>query len=110
MTQRYVSDAYTLGGTLEWPRRCVTDIATFPCSPVLANPQNFHQMAVTWKHLKHPNIVPLLGVTTNPLQHISDWMPGGDLTGYISSHPDADRLYLVGARPAVHFTTRLPPH
>ena len=51
---------------------------------------------MVWNRLDHPNLVPLLGVTINPLQFISDWMPYGDLTGYITNHPDADRLDLVG--------------
>ena len=48
-----------------------------------------------WKRLTHPNIVPLIGITSNPLQLVSDWMPGGDLTEYIKKRPDADRLGLV---------------
>lgn len=50
-----------------------------------------------WKHLTHPNIVPLLGITLTPLQLISAWMPGGELKEYVTSHPDMDRLGLVGA-------------
>ena len=53
-------------------------------------------MVVVWKNLSHPNVVPLLGVTTDPVQHISGWMPDIHLTGYITNHPDADRLSLVG--------------
>ena len=53
-------------------------------------------MAAVWKNLEHPNIVPLLGVTTDPVQLVSGWMPDTDLTGYIRNHPDADRLSLVG--------------
>ena len=49
-----------------------------------------------WKYLRHQNIVPLLGITSTPLQLISDWMPGGDLTGYIEECPSVDRLDLVG--------------
>jgi hypothetical protein len=49
-----------------------------------------------WKHLAHPNIAPLLGVTIDPLQLISDWVSGGDLTGYITNYLYADRLGLVG--------------
>ena len=52
-------------------------------------------MAVVWKHLEHPNIVPLLGINTDPLQLVSYWMSGGDLTEYIMNHPDANRLSLV---------------
>jgi len=63
------------------------------------NPQNFYEEAVTWKYLKHANIVPLLGITITPssFQLISDWIPGGNLTEYIKNHPGADRLGLVGA-------------
>jgi len=61
-----------------------------------------------WKHLKHPNIVPLLGVTLVPFQLISNWMSGGDLPEYIKMRPDADRLGLVGV-PPVAFISRLFP-
>ena len=47
------------------------------------------------KYLVHPNIVPLLGVTFEPLEFISDWMPGGDLQEYTTKCPDADRRSLV---------------
>ena len=63
--------------------------------------QTFRQVTVVWKHITHPNIVPLLGVTTNPPQLISDWMPGGDLTEYVTSHPDTDRISLVSDFPAL---------
>jgi len=55
-----------------------------------------YQGAVVWKHLKHQNIVPLLGITPIPLQIISEWVPSGDLTEYIGKHPETDRLRLVG--------------
>ncbi|KAF9646873.1 kinase-like protein [Thelephora ganbajun] len=57
--------------------------------------ETFHQVAVTWKHLAHPNIVPLLGVIIDSFELISDRMPGGDLTEYITNHPDADRISLL---------------
>jgi len=57
--------------------------------------QAFHQMAAVWKNLAHPNIVPLLGVTTDPVELVSGWMPDTDLMGYITNHPDAERLNLV---------------
>jgi len=60
-----------------------------------------------WKHLTHPNIVPLLGVTTDPFQLISEWMPGGDLSSHIMRNPGVDLLGLVGVPPVV-FIPRLP--
>ena len=59
-----------------------------------------------WKHLTHPNILSLLGVTVTPFQLISNWMSGGDLPGYIEKNPNADRLKLVGGSPVV-ITLRL---
>jgi len=53
-------------------------------------------MAAVWKNLAHPNVVPLLGVTTDPIQLVSGWMPDVDLTEYITNYPDADRFSLVG--------------
>ena len=49
-----------------------------------------------WKRLTHPNVLPLVGVTTTPSQLILDWMPGGQRLEYIGNNPDADRLGLVG--------------
>jgi len=60
------------------------------------------------KHLEHRNIIPFLGVTTIPLQLISEWMPNGELIEYIKKHPSVDRLRLVCA-PAVVFDPCLPP-
>ena len=51
-----------------------------------------------WKHLTHKNILPFKGVTTNPLQLLSYWMPGNVLE-YIQTIPDVDRLELVGVPP-----------
>lgn len=48
-----------------------------------------------WKRLRHPNIVPFLGVTTDPLQFVSEWMPNGTLTDYVNDHAGADRITLV---------------
>ncbi|KAF9646886.1 kinase-like protein [Thelephora ganbajun] len=55
----------------------------------------FYREAVMWKYWKHPNILPLLGVTIAPLQLISNWMPGETLPRYIKKHPDTDRLGLL---------------
>jgi len=58
-------------------------------------------MVVVWKNLAHPNVVPLLGVTTDPIQLVSGWIPDVDLIGYITNYPDTDRLSLVGVTSAV---------
>ena len=63
---------------------------------------------MVWKRLKHPNIVPLLGMTSTPLQLVSEWVSGGDLTEYIKKHPGADRLSLVRVPPVTFGPTLTP--
>jgi len=48
-----------------------------------------------WKRLRHPNVVPFIGVTTNPLQIISERMPNGILTEFIEKNLGANRIGLV---------------
>ena len=60
-----------------------------------------------WKRLTHSNILPLLGITTTPLQLISNRMLGGDLPEYIMEHPVADRFQLVC--PSYSFYPTLTP-
>ena len=62
-----------------------------------------------WKHLDHQNVVPLLGITSTPLQLISEWMPGGVLTEYIKKNPGVDRLGLVGVLPVIFVLRLIPP-
>lgn len=88
-------------------QRCVFD-STFHRFRALTNPRTFRQVAVAWKHSVHPNIVPLMSVTIDPLQLISEWMSGGDLMEYITNNPDADRLNLVSV-PFTTCTMILPP-
>ena len=55
-----------------------------------------------WKHMTHPNVLPLLGITVDPFQLISNWMSGGDLLGYIINNPKIERLGLVDIPPGVY--------
>ena len=57
--------------------------------------QSFFEEAVIWKRLRHPNIVPFVGVTTNALQVVSGWMPNGTLTEFIERNPGTNRIGLV---------------
>ncbi|KAF9789479.1 kinase-like domain-containing protein [Thelephora terrestris] len=50
----------------------------------------FCKEAVVWKYLNHPNIVPFKGVTFDPPQLISEWMPCGELRHHVRSNPDTD--------------------
>lgn len=50
-----------------------------------------------WKHLVHPNIVPVRGITTEPFQLVSDWVPGWNLTEFVKERPNGyGSLGLVG--------------
>ena len=61
-----------------------------------------------WKHLTHPNIVSLLGVTSTPFQLVSNWMSGEDLPEYIKNNSDADLLGLVGVHSVLLIMCSLP--
>ncbi|KAF9644868.1 kinase-like protein [Thelephora ganbajun] len=82
-------------GTLNGSKVCVKRVRVYSRDDPTKHTKTFYQEAVLWKRLEHKNIVPLLGITSTPLQLISGWMPGGDLTGYIKRYPDADRLSLL---------------
>ena len=86
---------------------CVPDTAAFP-APRTNETQTFCQEAIMWKHLTHPNIVSLLGVTPTPFQLVSNWMSGGDLPEYIKNNSDADLLGLVGVPSVLLITCSLP--
>ena len=51
---------------------------------------------MVWKHLDHPNIVPFKGITFEPLQLASEWIPGGELKEHIRRNPNANLISLVG--------------
>ena len=68
-------------------------------SPFLTTFQMFCKEAVVWKRLDHPNVVPFRGVTFEPLQLISEWMPGGELREYVKNNLDTNLISLVGGSP-----------
>ena len=61
--------------------------------------QRFCKEVVVWKALRHPNVVPLIGVTMSETRFamISDWMVNRDINNFLKVNPDADRLKLVGS-------------
>ena len=60
--------------------------------------QRFCKEAVVWKALRHPNVLPLIGVTMSETRFamISDWMANGNINSFVKACPDANRLELVG--------------
>ena len=65
---------------------------------VTETPQAFYKEVVVWRRLRHPNIVPCLGVPTGkPQQYkiVCSWMENGRITDYVKKSPQADRIDLV---------------
>ena len=52
---------------------------------------------MTWSALRHPNVLPLLGVTMteNRFVMVSEWMLNGHIKQFVEANPNADRLGLV---------------
>ena len=52
-----------------------------------------------WKFLRHPNVLPLVGVMMSKTRFamVSDWMKNGNINEFIKEHPDVDRLGLVSS-------------
>lgn len=59
--------------------------------------QRARREAEIWQRLKHPNVLPLLGVYESPRQFcfISPFMSNGSLSAYIRLHPEENRIRLV---------------
>ena len=61
---------------------------------------------MTWKTLRHPNVLPLLGVTMGNQRFamVSEWMANGNINEFIEAHSDGNRFELVG----LSYSTNLP--
>ncbi|KAF9642605.1 kinase-like protein, partial [Thelephora ganbajun] len=57
----------------------------------------FCKEVVTWKSLRHPNVLLLLGVTMNEYHFamVSERMENGNINEFVRANPDADRLGLL---------------
>ena len=64
-------------------------------SIVLIATKAFYKEAIMWKRLEHQNVVAFIGVTQNPLQFVSEWMPNGTIIEYINENPGTNRVGLV---------------
>lgn len=83
-----------------------------PCvsGQLLTCPQCFHNEAVLWGQLHHPNIVPFYGFhylgnpSGGPICLVSPWMTNGNLTRYLQAKPLVNRKPLVSAIPSYVMT------
>jgi len=59
--------------------------------------QRFCREGVAWKHLRHPNILPLLGVTVSGCRFamVSEWMPNGNINEFVAKDQHVNRTVLV---------------
>ena len=59
--------------------------------------QRFCREVVTWNALRHPNVLPLLGVTMteNLFVVVSEWMAKGNINEFVKVNTKAERLELV---------------
>ena len=64
---------------------------------IVAIAQRFCKEVVTWKSLRHPNVLPLLGVTMSKrvFAMVSEWMDNGNINEFVDIHRDANRFELV---------------
>ncbi|KAF9789176.1 kinase-like domain-containing protein [Thelephora terrestris] len=70
-------------GSLDLERVCVKRLRVSAAGDRALTKRSLCKEAVVWKHLDHPNIVPFKGVTFDPLQLVSKWIPGGELKEYV---------------------------
>jgi hypothetical protein len=63
---------------------------------------------VAWKGLRHPNVLPLLGVTITETRFVmvSEWMVNGNINEFVKANIGADRLELVRFLSRILTTTR----
>jgi len=59
--------------------------------------RRFCKEFIPWKFLRHPNVLPLIGVrmTENEFAMVSDWMPNGNINRFVTTHRDANRFELL---------------
>ena len=59
--------------------------------------QRFCREGVAWKHLRHQNILPLLGVTVSEHRFamVSEWMGNGNINEFVERDRHVNRTELV---------------
>ena len=59
--------------------------------------QRFCREGVAWKHLRHPNILPLIGVTVSKQRFamVSAWMENGNINEFVERDRHVNRIELV---------------
>jgi hypothetical protein len=62
--------------------------------------QTFLQEALIWRRLRHPNVLPFLGICADIFSPrwamVSPYMKHGNVNMYLKDYPTADRVRMVG--------------
>ena len=60
--------------------------------------QRFCKEVMTWRALRHQNVLSLVGVTmsNNQFTMVSEWMVNGNINEFVKAHRDENRFELVG--------------
>jgi serine/threonine protein kinase len=87
---------YATGNSLEAVQKVRLSYIEAPPSGRSCKAQSFRNEVVTWRHLRHPNIVPFLGVCDkSTLCLVSHWMEEGTLLDFFARHPRERRTSYV---------------
>jgi len=59
--------------------------------------QRFCREGVVWRHFRHPNILPLIGVTVSNHRFamVSAWMENGNINEFVGENQHVNRIELV---------------
>jgi len=59
--------------------------------------RSFCKEVITWKALRHPNVLPLLGVVISEKKFamVSEWMTNGNTKEFVAARQDVNRLELL---------------
>ena len=74
-------------------------VQTHPLTHWRKPAQAFCKEFVTWKALRHQNVLPLIGVmmTEDRFAMVSEWMTNGNINEFVRAHWDANRFELVSS-------------
>ena len=63
--------------------------------------KRFCKEVIMWRNLRHPNVLPLVGVTLGNTHFamVSEWMVNGNINQFVKAHQDVNRFELVGFHP-----------
>lgn len=55
---------------------------------------------MSWKALRHPNVLPLMGVIMSETEFamVSEWMDNGNINQFVKEQPNVNRFELVSSK------------